>query len=117
MFRKLHAKSIRDQLIKGLNDGNTIEEVQHSNVILEITITKCQSREASKKHHTDIIQNSDTVAALHKPSYSPPQVGQNVKLAVCQGCGGMYHIGSHRQCLAFNQICCFCHKVGHCMNK
>ena len=59
-------KSIRDQIIKGLGDGDTIEDLlQESNLTLATTIAKCQSREAAKKHHIDIItQSTDVTAAI-----------------------------------------------------
>ena len=62
-------KSIRDQIIEGLNDGDTIEDLlQESELSLATTIAKCQSREAAKKHRVDITtQGTDTVAALRKP--------------------------------------------------
>ena len=41
-------KSIRDQVIEGLSDGDTIEDLlQVSDLILDTTISKCQSREAA----------------------------------------------------------------------
>ena len=44
-------KSIRDQVIEGLNNGDTVEDLlQESNLTLATIITKCQSREAAKKH-------------------------------------------------------------------
>lgn len=49
-------KSIRDQIIKGLNDGDTTEYLlQESNLTLDTTIIKFQSREVAKKHYIDIM--------------------------------------------------------------
>ena len=102
-------KSIRDQIIEGLNDGDTIEDLlQESGLTLTATITKCQSREAAKKHRTDITtQDAGTVAALRKPQDMVPQAKH------CPGCGGAHHKGGRSQCPAFNHTCSFCHKVGH----
>ena len=102
-------KSIRDQIIEGLNDGDTIEDLlQESGLTLTTTITKCQSKEAAKKHHADITtQDAETVAALQKPQDMVPQAKH------CPGCGGAHHRGGRSQCSAFNQTCSFCHKVGH----
>ena len=44
-------KSIRDQIIEGLSDGDTIEDLlQVVDLTLAAAITKCQSREAARKH-------------------------------------------------------------------
>ena len=49
-------KSIQDQIIEGLSDGDTVEDLlQVSDLTLATTITKCQSREAARKHRTDIV--------------------------------------------------------------
>ena len=102
-------KSIRDQIIEGLSDGDTIEDLlQESELSLAATITKCQSREAAKKHRVDITtQGTDTVAALRKPQEPMSQV------KACPGCGGPHHRGGRSQCPAFAQNCSYCHKVGH----
>ena len=103
-------KSIRDQIIEGLNDGDTIEDLlQESRLTLATTITKCQSREAAKKHRADITttQDAEIVAALRKPQDTVPQAKP------CPGCGSAHHRGGRSQCPAFNQTCSFCHRVGH----
>ena len=80
--------------------------LQESNLTLATTIAKCQSREAAKKHRTEMVmQGTDVIAALHKPQQS--------RSALCPGCGGAHHREGHSQCPAFDQICSFCHKVGH----
>ena len=110
-------KAIRDQVIEG--DGDTVEALlQESNLTLATTIARCCSKEAPKKHCTDIItQNTNMVAAPRKPH--PP--AQQDKPSSCPRCGGMYHKGGRSQCPAFDQTCSFCHKVGHfvrvCKNK
>ena len=59
-------KAIQDQVIEGLSDGDTVEALlQESDLTLATTIARCRSKEAAKKHRTDIItQNTDMVAAL-----------------------------------------------------
>ena len=85
-------KSIRNQVIEALNDGDTVEDLlQESNLILGTTITKCQSREAAKKHRTEMAtQGTDVIAALHKPQQS--------RSVSYPGCGGAHHRGGHSQC-------------------
>ena len=104
-------KSIRDQIIEGLRDADTIEDLlQMSNLTLTATVAKCQSREAAKKHRTEIAsQGSDVVAAIHRPCQAEPQT----ELKTCAGCGGRVHRGGRRQCPAYNQTCSHCHKLGH----
>ena len=62
-------KGIRDQVIEGLSDGDTVEALlQESDLTLATTIARCRSKEAAKKHRTDIsTRNTDMVAALRKP--------------------------------------------------
>lgn len=102
-------KSIRDQIIEGLSDGDTIEDLlQECELTLATTIKKCQSREAAKKHRVDITtQGTDLVAAIQKPEEPTNQI------KACPGCGGAHHRGGRSQCPAFNQTCSFCHKIGH----
>ena len=110
MLGNLHTKSIRDQIIEGLNDGDTIEDLlQESGLTLATTITKCQNREAAKKHRVDITttQEAEIVAALRKPQDTVPQAKP------CPGCGSAHHRGGSSQCPTFNQTCSFCHRVGH----
>ena len=59
-------KAIRDQVIEGLSDGDTVEALlQESDLTLATTIARCHSKEAARKHCTDIItQNTDMVVAL-----------------------------------------------------
>ena len=73
------------------------------------TIAKCRSKEAAKRHQSDITTSeSEVVAALHRP-YQPTQNA----LPKCPGCGSAAHRGGRRQCPAYNQTCTHCHKVGH----
>ena len=44
-------KSIHDQIIKGLVDGDTIEELlKQQNITLDATITMCRAQEATKNN-------------------------------------------------------------------
>ena len=102
-------KSIRDQVIEGVSDGDTIEDLlQENNLTLAKTISMCRSREAAKKHGSDIHApdpDLGMVASLHQRSQAP--------LQLCSGCGSHMHKGGRRQCPAYNQACMSCQKVGH----
>ena len=86
-------KNIRDQIIEGLRDGDTVDSLlQEVDLTLTNTITKCRSKEAAKKNRSWIEareQETEAIAALHNPQ--PPQ--QQGKPRTCQGCGGMQHKG------------------------
>ena len=102
-------KSIRDQIIEGLSDGDTIEDLlQVSDLTLAAAIAKCQSREATRKHRTDITAQGDVVAVLRKPQalYQTPS-------SPCPGCGANRHRGGRVQCPAYDQQCALCQKIGH----
>ncbi|XP_065902494.1 uncharacterized protein [Dysidea avara] len=100
-------KNIRDQVIEGASDGDTIEDLlQENNLTLAKTISMGRSREAAKKHRSDIhVPDLGMVAALHQRSQQPTQM--------CSGCGSNMHKGGRQQCPAYNQVCMSCHKVGH----
>ena len=104
-------KSIRDQVIEGISDGDTVEDLlQENELTLATTIAKCRSREAAKKHRSDItLPEAELVAALRRPQ----QPTQHNMPATCPGCGSAVHRGGRRQCPAFNQTCLYCHKIGH----
>ena len=45
-------KSIRDQIVEGLMDGDTVEDLlKESDLTLEATTSKCRAQEAAKPHH------------------------------------------------------------------
>ena len=58
-------KSLRDQIIDGLLDSNTVKALlQEANLILEQTISKCRAQEAAKRQRINITDHSESVAAL-----------------------------------------------------
>ena len=106
-------RSIRDQIIEGLRDGDTVEDLlQESELTLTTTVAKCRSKEAAKKNRLQMVvqeQETDMVATLHSP-----QLGaQQRKSHACPGCGGTLHKGGHIHCPAYDKVCSCCHKVGH----
>ena len=64
-------KSITDQIIKGLQDGDTIEDLlQGSEFTLATTVTKCRRKEVAKRHWlqmTDQEQEAEMVVAVRNP--------------------------------------------------
>ena len=50
-------KNLRDQIIEGLRDAETIEDLlKENNLTLDNTIARCRSREAARKQCSDITQ-------------------------------------------------------------
>ena len=106
-------KSIRDQIIEGLCDGDTVEDLlQESELTLATTGAKCRSKEAAKKNRSQMVvqeQETDMVAIFRNP-----QLGaQQRKSHACPGCGETLHKGGHIHCPACDKVCSCCHKVGH----
>jgi len=59
-------KSLRDQIIEGLRDADTIEDLlKENNLTLDATIARCRSQEAARKHCLEITQQEQkAVVAL-----------------------------------------------------
>jgi len=97
-------KNIRDQIIEGLLDDDTIEDLlQETDLTLTKAVQKCQAQEAAKKQRATLHSTPENVAALKKPQNRKPQ-------PICQGCGAAPHPGGRTQCPAYSQIC---QKIGH----
>ena len=62
------AKNIRDQLIEGNLDGDTIEHLlQQHNLTLDTAITTCRAEEAAKRQRSKItLPQSDTILAVRQ---------------------------------------------------
>ena len=109
-------KNIRDQIIEGLIDGDTIEHLlQQHNLTLDMTITMCRAQEAAKKQRKDIADHS-VLAIRYPPKQPARQRPMHTSLPSpkpCQGCGLQPHQGGRAQCPAFKQTCRHCLKVGH----
>lgn len=104
----MHArKNIRDQIIEGFLDGDTVEELlQEKDLTLAKAITKCQALKAAKKQCANITSHhNESVAALqnpHKKYYTLPA-----------GCGAEPHPGGRTYCPAYGMPCHNCKKIGH----
>ena len=103
-------RSIRDQIIEGIRDGDTVEElVQENNVTFATAIAKCHSKEATKKNRLVIATPElEVVSALRRPHQPIHHT-----LPTCPVCGSGTHRGGRRYCAAYDQTCSYCHKVGH----
>ena len=97
-------KALRDQVIEGLQDGETIQELlQVRDLTLDQAITKCRGLEAAKKSRTQI-QGAAEVNAFQRPPHSQ---------VTCTGCGNLAHEGGRKKCPAHGQVCRNCGKIGH----
>ena len=84
----MYAKNIRDQIIEGLVDGNTVEDLlQQKDLTLEVAITKRQAQEAAKRQRAEMARDaSESIVAIRK---TQPEE----KVQTCPGCGAGYHPG------------------------
>ena len=91
-------KNIRDQVIEGILDGNTVEDLlQVKDMSIHKTIQICQAQEAAKKQHANMSSVHQELVAVVRtqqthgrkprfhtaPNYPP----------ICQGCSGNIHSG------------------------
>ena len=109
-------KNIRDQLIDGIIDGDTVEDLlQIKDLTLDRAIQVCQAQEAAKKQRASITgAHQESVSAIRNPPYrKPPRQTPPSHPTVCPGCGGKAHPGGRAQCPAFSLPCNNCHKLGH----
>ena len=106
-------KNIRDQVIEGLLDGDTVEDLlQEPDLTLTTAITKCRSREAAKKNRSQMLAQEPELGVVATLQY--PQIpNQQGRPRTCPGCGGVQHKGGRACCPAYDKACSSCHKVGH----
>ena len=96
-------KALRDQIIEGLHDGDTIQELlQSKDLTLDQTITKCQGLEAAKKSRAEI-QHTPETYSVHAVSHT----------STCIVCGDKTLQGGHKNCPAYKRTCRKCGKIGH----
>ena len=102
-------KSVHDQIIEGLIDGGTIEDLlQEADLTLATTTPKLWSCEAaSKSRNNTVVQDTDIVANLWKLL----QTSHQFVLSMCLGCEARAHRRGCRQCPAYNRACLHCHKL------
>ena len=104
-------KNLRDQIIEGLLDADTIEQLlKEKDLTLDKAVNTCRAQEAAKKQRAEITNTPREpveVCALHRPNLP----SRPAKL--CPGCGSGWHKGGRQQCPAFHITCHTCKKVGH----
>jgi len=103
-------KSIQDQIIEGLVDGEIIEDLlQEHDLSLATTISKCRAKEVAKQHRAEISDRPQSISALHR---SNTRHLTNTAFS-CAGCGGKPQLAGRTQCPAYGLTCFHCQKVGH----
>ena len=109
-------KNIRDQIIEGILDGDTVEDLlQIKDLTLDKAIQVCQAQEAAKKQRANMIGiHHESVAAIRNaPRKKPPSHTALGYSATCPGCGSRLHQGGRARCPAFGLPCNNCGKLGH----
>ena len=107
-------KSLRDQIIEGLLDGNTVEAIlQEKDLTLERTISKCRVLEAAKRQRTNVTDHGESVSTLQNTRDKKVNASLTLSSSQCLGCGAKLHPGGRSQCPAYRQICHNCQKIGH----
>ena len=71
-------KNIRNQIIEGILDGDTVEDLlQEKDLTLDRAIQVCQAQEAAKRQRASMSSGyHDSVAALKKPTAIPQEATQ-----------------------------------------
>ena len=107
-------KSLRDEIIEGLLDGDTVEALlQEANLTLEQTISKCRAQEAAKRQRANITDHGESVSTLQNTRDKKVNASLTPLSPQCPGCGTKPHPGGRPQCPAYRQLCHNCQKVGH----
>ena len=111
-------KNIRNQVIEGILDGDTVEDLlQVKDLSLDKIIQICQAQEATKKQCTNMSNvYQESVAAVHTPlthRRKPPFHTAPNYPPIYQGCGCKIHSGGRARCPAFNLPYNSCGKLGH----
>ena len=102
-------KSIRDQIIEGLVDGDVVENLlREKELTLDATIAKCRAQEAARKQRAEIVGGGVNIQAVHKP-----EMQRTPAYKPCPGCGSAPRPGGRQQCPAATRTCHYCKKVGH----
>ncbi|XP_065896213.1 uncharacterized protein [Dysidea avara] len=111
-------KNIRDQIIEGILDGDTVEDLlQEKDLTLDRAMQVCQAQEAAKRQRASMSSGyHDSVAALKNPPPSrrkPLSQATSSHPPTCSGCGNKPHFGGRSRCPAFGLSCNICGKLGH----
>ncbi len=106
-------RSIRDQIIEGILDGETTEDLLRvKDLSLAAAIDKCRAHEAARRQRAAITSQvlpSVQTVTHRRYNHNTPPPQQNT----CPGCGSPYHPSGRKSCPAFKVVCHRCNKVGH----
>ena len=107
-------KNIRDQVIEGVYDGDTVEDLSVQANLSQGNSQMSQQRD-SKKYRSDIAASESEVVATvcHSPQASTNHTPLACPIAQDVDQHKTSHGGGRRQCTAYNRTCAHCHKVGH----
>ena len=125
--------SLRDQLVEGIIDPDTFQDLlKEQDLTLEKAIKICRAMEAAKKElypkqstassALDSASGEEiNVVSRYKRSKKTP-VSSVVNPGTCRGCGQAEHPeGRRSSCPAFSSVCTTCGKTGHyhkvCLQK
>ena len=118
------SKILRDQIIEGLQDGDTIEELlRQKKLSLEQTIQICRAHESAKNQREEIkgsraaLNVTSAYKAKKKSTNRDRPMAARKQLTheqqrTCGRCGSA-HGNLPQNCPAFNKTCNKCHKLGH----
>ena len=105
-------KNIRDQVVTGLVDGDTVEDLlKEKKLTLETTVSKCRAHEMAKRQRMELVggPSATSVQALQRK----PSGRKGTPKQTCPGCGSEFHPGGRKQCPAFHLSCHKCKRLGH----
>ena len=107
-------KGIRDQIVEGLLDGDTVEDLlKEADLTLQTTVSKCRAQEAAKQQRAEITSTPIGHTAVQAVRRNPSARQQQPLTGTCPGCGSPHHQGGRQQCPAFCATCRSCGKAGH----
>ena len=106
-------KNIRDQIIEGLLEGDTVEDLlRERDLSLDTAISKCRAQEAARKQRADITSGLDG-AQIRVVGNRQPENPTDRPQRPCAGCGYPPHPGGRQNCPAFGLVCRKCRGIGH----
>ena len=96
-------KNIRDQIVEGLLDGDTVEVLlQAKDLTLETAVAKCRAQEAAKRQRAQLhLSHNPSIQTLRR---TRPHPTPTTPMQVFSGCGGRFHQGGRKQCPAYHLV-------------
>ena len=102
-------KSLRDQTIEGILDGDTTEQLlKEPNLTLDTAITICRAQEAAKKQRSEMNNPIPGAVLAVKQRRQSTNTQFSSQPLTCPGCGSKPHNGGRARCPAYDQICHHC---------